>query len=173
MTSTGNSSSSQDFRYIRNGTLIAIALIIAVVYGGKWLIGCLAAEGEKPKSAENIRLEFRTEVEAVLRMNLKSSLKDPESARISDVVLYRDRLGDDDLAGHYSLCGQINAKNGFGGYTGDVGFVSSAWFKKSTDEGGPLQAGPSITMDDAVDTDASRTYTAVAAVMCKDATSSK
>lgn len=56
---------------------------------------------------------------------VKPHLKDPESAKISDVT-YRTRHG------LPVFCGLVNAKNGFGGYTGDVQFVAIGKFLFST-----------------------------------------
>lgn len=47
----------------------------------------------------------------------KSVLKDPESARFGSVFVYRRGTG-------FVACGNVNAKNSFGGYTGDTPFIS-------------------------------------------------
>jgi len=172
MNSSGATTSTSD--NFRNGLIGAgfmTIVVIAMVFGGRWFLGC--DEPEKPKTAEEIRDEFRSQVGAVLKLDLRESLRDPDSAKYSDVVLYRDQIGGDDLAGHYSLCGYVNAKNGFGGYSGPQGFVSSAWFKKGTDEADPLSAGPTIAMDDPIDLTASHTYTTAAAEFCRDMKPSK
>jgi hypothetical protein len=172
MNSNGTTTSAADnFRYGLIGLVFVMGVFIVLLFGARWLLGC--DEAPKPKTADEIRAEFRNQVEVVLKMNLRQSLKDPDSANFTDVVLYRDQIGDDDLAGHYSLCGQVNAKNGFGGYSGPQGFVSSALFKKGNDESGPLSALPTIAMDDSIDLTVSQTYSTEVAQFCKDATPSK
>ncbi|MGN6123959.1 MAG: hypothetical protein ACTHOJ_13490 [Sphingomonas oligoaromativorans] len=51
------------------------------------------------------------------KMNLEAALKDPESAKYRN--LFVSRLS----GGGMALCGEVNSKNGFGGYTGFKGFV--------------------------------------------------
>lgn len=50
---------------------------------------------------------------------VKEGLKDPESARFQGEYLARDRSGD------LELCGEVDAKNSFGGYVGFRRFVVS------------------------------------------------
>jgi hypothetical protein len=50
---------------------------------------------------------------------VKLLLKDPKSAEFGNIrFLKSDR-------GNYGVCGEVNAKNSFGGYTGRSGFVVS------------------------------------------------
>jgi hypothetical protein len=172
MNANGTTTSASDnFRYGLIGFAFVMGVLLVLLFGARWLLGC--DEPPKPKTADEIRGDFRYQVKTVLQVNLRQALKDPDSAEYTDVVLYRDLIGGDDLAGHYSLCGFVNAKNGFGGYSGPQGFVSSAWFKKGDDESGPLSAGPTIAMDDPIDLTASQTYSAAAADFCKEAKPSK
>lgn len=46
---------------------------------------------------------------------VRQQLRDPESARFSGVYVHRGPSG-------AAVCGRVNAKNGFGGYTGDSDF---------------------------------------------------
>lgn len=55
-----------------------------------------------------------------LRDQMKRGLKDPYSAVFSDEGLYSS---DDPAA--IALCGRLNSKNSFGGYTGVSGFIST------------------------------------------------
>lgn len=48
---------------------------------------------------------------------IKGRLKDPESAQFMNVKVYRSAVP--------AVCGEVNAKNGFGGYTGYKRFVSN------------------------------------------------
>lgn len=58
----------------------------------------------------------------VLRQALVARLKDAESARFRGEYL---SWSDDDERPVLSLCGEVNAKNGYGGYTGFVRYVST------------------------------------------------
>ena len=50
---------------------------------------------------------------------MDETLKDPESAEYSDVEAFQ-------LSGdNFAFCGKVNAKNGFGGYTGSERFIAS------------------------------------------------
>jgi hypothetical protein len=51
------------------------------------------------------------------KMNLEAALKDPDSAKYRN--LFVSRISGGGLA----LCGEVNSKNGFGGYTGFKGFT--------------------------------------------------
>ncbi len=51
------------------------------------------------------------------RAKMVRALKDPDSAKFRDEVLHRD-----------ALCGQVNAKNSMGGYTGYRRFVAGSLF---------------------------------------------
>ena len=56
--------------------------------------------------------------EVQAKEGVKSILRDPESARFSSLRAYRQ------LGGQLVVCGYVNAKNGFGGYTGDEAFIA-------------------------------------------------
>lgn len=54
---------------------------------------------------------------AQVKQAVTRQLKDPESARFGPIV------GGKDATGRSYACGVVNAKNSFGGYTGDKPFV--------------------------------------------------
>lgn len=60
---------------------------------------------------DNANLEYEG------RVAVKATLKDPESATFRDVIVVRK-------PGSIAVCGYINAKNGFGGYTGFKQFMA-------------------------------------------------
>lgn len=60
-------------------------------------------------------IELKTSAE----MNLKALLKDAESVKYRDVFLSRID------GGNLMLCGRVNSKNSFGGYTGFKRFIAS------------------------------------------------
>lgn len=59
------------------------------------------------------------DAQVAARAKMDQSLKDPGSAEYTDVQAYR--LSDTNFA----FCGKVNAKNGFGGYTGSERFIAS------------------------------------------------
>ncbi len=76
---------------------------IIVVLTFAFLSACATA----PEPAPAGPLASRADVPAA-RAALKRSLKDPESARFRDEAFYPG-----------AVCGLINSKNSYGGYTGD------------------------------------------------------
>lgn len=57
-----------------------------------------------------------------------SSLKDPKSATFSGVFMRVDKTTSDTKSGY--LCGLVNSKNSFGGYTGSIRFAASFSYSK-------------------------------------------
>jgi hypothetical protein len=49
---------------------------------------------------------------------VRKRLKDPDSAKFEDVFFST-------FEGHAVVCGRVNSKSGFGGYTGSQGFIAS------------------------------------------------
>lgn len=63
---------------------------------------------------------------------LKSSLKDPGSAQVSEMekFSYAQKLNDDQVVNTgYAVCGNINAKNSYGGYVGARHFYAQIILK--------------------------------------------
>jgi hypothetical protein len=75
-------------------------------------------------------------VTAALESRARDELKDPESAHMRNTVLYHHRFleknGHESPTGEYVLCGEINAKNAYGGYIGYARFISHSWFKSDS-----------------------------------------
>jgi hypothetical protein len=61
---------------------------------------------------------------SLARSNLQEVLKDPEDARYQNVFSYPAKIGN---ANWYVYCGQINPKNGYGGYVGYQRFIAGPW----------------------------------------------
>ncbi|WP_374321772.1 hypothetical protein [Brevundimonas sp.] len=92
------------------------------------LSGCSADENEGPK--KNADVEQRI-------ANVKAMMKDPYSARFTNLKLMNEVLGYKGptgllaLSGEFgtvedlTLCGEVNAKNSNGGYTGPKPFVAA------------------------------------------------
>lgn len=83
------------------GIMAAMALVGAALAGG-------------PLTAEEMTaVEFSSPVAAdAARQAILDSMRDPDSAKITDIKVYRGN------AGAEFACGNVNAKNEFGGYTG-------------------------------------------------------
>lgn len=61
--------------------------------------------------------------------SVTKQLKDPDSARFSDVRL---KISEDGSA--FNVCGQVNAKNSFGAYSGDARFVVAGYKNEQNNE---------------------------------------
>lgn len=60
-----------------------------------------------------------------LLVALRSTLKDPDSAKFRNVVLKRDGISTKSGGKLNALCGEYNAKNSYGGYPGFSKFIIS------------------------------------------------
>jgi hypothetical protein len=54
---------------------------------------------------------------------VSKDLRDPDSAKFSDIFVVRHAKDEKDKGEFLSTCGAVNAKNAFGGYVGAVRFV--------------------------------------------------
>lgn len=64
---------------------------------------------------------------------IASSLKDPDSAKFRNVFMIEDKMIGD---AHYGvLCGEVNSKNSFGGFTGFHRFVANFHYSKQGEIG--------------------------------------
>lgn len=63
--------------------------------------------------------DARADARSFAEREVTRSLRDPDSARFQQVRTYRRN---DDL--RYTVCGEVNAKNGFGGFNGFMPFVA-------------------------------------------------
>lgn len=70
-------------------------------------------------SSEPSETEMMSRYQVMAKDKLEESLRDPGSAKYEDVAAYRVS------SGGFVFCGRINAKNGFGGYTGFERFIAS------------------------------------------------
>lgn len=72
---------------------------------------------EKPSSATLVDFQLSS------KMKLEELLRDPHSAEYSNVRAHLiSKAGEQP---NYSFCGTVNAKNGFGGYSGSQRFVAN------------------------------------------------
>lgn len=81
----------------------------ALLIGALILAGCVAVETREIEvSRANISQSLINKTHATIR----EMMKDPESTKFRRTVTYRSVEGD------HIICGEHDAKNGFGGYTG-------------------------------------------------------
>lgn len=89
------------------------------------LAGCVTNQSPQIQKFQRINLS-PTQI-AAIQTAVKDGLKDPDSARFGKIV------GGLDTKGGLVICGQINAKNSYGGYTGNQifsgNFVTPQKFK--------------------------------------------
>lgn len=89
------------------------------------LAGCSQYKDWEHQKSEQKMQQFATEY---LVAELKSNLKDPESAQLRGVVTYsrvRITSSGERYASEYAVCGEINAKNSYGAYGGYTPFFAS------------------------------------------------
>src|SRR5215211_5246452 len=84
---------------------------LVVLWMGAATLSACAGSGATVTQPTTLTAAQRSTVEQFVR----SVLKDPESARFGDI-----RAGS--AAEGITICGQVNAKNSFGGYTGMTTF---------------------------------------------------
>jgi hypothetical protein len=81
----------------------------------------------EPAPAQSNAATLEARVISLAEQVVTEGLRDPQSAMFRNVTIHhRDcHSGQciDDPAGQVIVCGEVNAKNGFGGYTGFEGFV--------------------------------------------------
>lgn len=86
----------------------------------RWVIalGCLlsSASAQEVPPTDPVRLTPR-QIEAV-KDGVRDALKDPESARFGTMLAARSRTD-----GAIMVCGYVNARNSYGGYTGRGYFI--------------------------------------------------
>lgn len=103
----------------------------------------LDAPRKAQEAAEAVAQAERDKVQAKQEMiynnaqaaleNLKQSLRDPESAQFRDVWIVEVDLGSGPIN---AVCGVVNARNAFGGYTGDTPFIAAGASYWTPDDGG-------------------------------------
>lgn len=84
---------------------------------------------QSSKVAEIAEIDAKIEkvITSMLIANLKSNLKDPDSAQLRNMKYYHTDiilLDGSRFPSLHVLCGEVNSKNSFGGYNGYKGFIS-------------------------------------------------
>ena len=77
------------------------------------LAGCMGNQIEAGIPAQLTAKQIK-----IVDAGVRQALKDPKSARISGLSVSRDRK----FADMFMVCGYVNGRNSYGGYTGDVPF---------------------------------------------------
>lgn|SRR3990167_1881145 len=100
-------------------SLIALCAAIAGCQSGNYGVpGLLAPEVSRLESG--ILITLSAEQADAVKAGIRASLKDPDSARFdSPFQAVRNS------AGNISVCGYVNGKNSYGGYTGTQPFLGS------------------------------------------------
>lgn len=101
------------------GCLVILGLIIAVVTCSGQASDDKAPSKAKQETAPS-ELETISLLQVAAKDAMKASLKDPDSAKYRNVFAHPVAKN----PGAYAFCGQVNAKNGFGGYTGYERFIA-------------------------------------------------
>jgi len=73
----------------------------------------------EPRTVATTPVALTAQQISVIQRGIKDSLKDPGSAQFGEMKAGKDS------AGEITVCGYVNAKNSFGGYTGRKPFVGS------------------------------------------------
>ena len=108
--------------------LLLVAVPVGVVI---LIIGLIGSSVSKHESKPSFGTDI--DAKAVARFFVEKELKDPDSAQYQDTHVYEMMLIGDKVK-MYTVCGKINAKNGFGGYTGFHDFVATVGFDKDGNE---------------------------------------
>lgn len=108
-----------DQRRSDNIATIGCAIVaVAVLIGGFQLVrGCASTPASEPEASDSAPDPFLIAVLA--EDQLKASLKDPESAQFRERFVSRVGEGPG-----MALCGEVNSRNSFGGYTGFRRFIA-------------------------------------------------
>lgn len=105
----------RDLLFVLGGIMKRIVLVGLSAVA---LAGC--GDGSSSSaSSEPSESEMIARYQVMSKDKLKESLRDPGSAKFEGVGAHRV------ASGGFVFCGRMNAKNGFGGYTGFERFVAS------------------------------------------------
>lgn len=132
-TRTSSSDNEPSSRKSSPAKLILGTVVVAVVvwFGytgfGRYQANQVAKAAEKKKADLAQQAKARQdEVTAFLLTVIKSNLKDPDSAQVRNLQFYQNQIVFKDgqrVPLQYKICGELNAKNGLGGYVGYRRFV--------------------------------------------------
>ena len=106
---------------------LLVPAITSILLAG-FSVSAISAEEPTTTEKKTLKLKFNPTDDQIekAKQNVASKLKDPESARFSD--FYGVKTFDVDADGntigsvHIFICGNVNAKNSYGGYVGQTLF---------------------------------------------------
>ena len=84
-----------------------------------WIRGLIVGLGIVALGSCTRESNAEVSAEAVVR----ASLRDPDSAKFSDVTAHRSPVGTGASPAPIQVCGTVNSRNGFGGYVGPRRFI--------------------------------------------------
>jgi hypothetical protein len=98
------------------------AKLWTVAVAAAWLTSCAAVPPPMPPAPKpSLPVVTPTPLTAAqiaaVHKGLRASLKDPDSARFGRII------GGKTPTGTFAVCGYVNARNSFGGYTGEKPFT--------------------------------------------------
>lgn len=97
--------------------MIRYAIVVAMCVS---VAGCggMMADAVGVKAGRNIPMDLNQEQIAAVHEGVRKALKDPDSARFG-ALKATDHSGDEKMR-TIAVCGLVNGKNSYGGFTGDV-----------------------------------------------------
>lgn len=98
--------------------IVGVLILVAIVSIGETVERKEVASAPTEKTAEQLDRDRDYTRVYVTKEAIKRSLRDPDSARFGTVRVYRS-------GGSPVVCGTVNARNGFGGYTGERPFMAT------------------------------------------------
>lgn len=85
--------------------------------------GCATGAAEAPAGTRHERHTLSPAQVAAMQASVRRLLKDPDSAQFSDLKARKMVMPGGKIA--YQVCGFVNAKNSFGGYSGRSQFLGA------------------------------------------------
>lgn len=107
----------------KNGAFGCLAIIVLIAVVATCSMSSDGSDGSKPtdkKDAAPSEIETLSAMQGAAKEAMKASLKDPASAKYQNVFAHPVTKN----PGAFAFCGEVNAKNGFGGYTGFERFIA-------------------------------------------------
>jgi DNA-binding XRE family transcriptional regulator len=107
---------------------IGIAVPVLLFGGCAACMAMIAGSGHYDSNAP-VTLSFdqiKSRVVEACEADARSKLRDPDSARFSDTGIFKETTGPQDGDRKFLLIGGVNARNGFGGYSGEEPYTCDA-----------------------------------------------
>lgn len=108
------------------GTIKFLIVTSIIVYVYLGFVTSVIGKSNEPATQQESRQDKEQEYIYLNKNRLKSVLKDPESAEFSGVFVSY-------LNGSPVVCGYVNSKNSFGGFSGTQRFVSAGTVQVTED----------------------------------------